>query len=110
MRVEPETSLTKFRAAPFAPRLGSLRASLPEYCGGDAPFRLARSPGRRDIAQETNGHLAVEIDVLDELHDLIVRAACRQADQRRIPGSPDLAVLVGEPLLIEGIFLEGGRR
>ena len=65
---------------------------------------------RRDVAQQPDGHLAVEKDVLDELHDLRVARIDRQADQRRIPDAPDLAALVRQALRIVWIRLERGRR
>ncbi len=76
--------------------------------GGEQLARLAlgdvlRGPvasdvwnGRRGVvAQHADGHLAVEVHVLDELDELEVLLHVGQADQRRVPREVRAAELVG---------------
>ena len=64
---------------------------------------------RGDVAQQPDRHLAVEKDVLDELDELEVRGAHRQADQRRIPRPPHLAPFVHAPCRARRVALAGRR-
>src|SRR4029450_4607527 len=90
MRVEPEMALTKFRAAAvwaavrISPRWASsaFRRGRGGRCG-TPPAHCARP-----VAQEPDGDLAVQVDVLDELRDVGVGGVDRQADQGRVPDAP----------------------
>jgi integrase len=47
-----------------------------------------------DVAQQSDRHLAVQIDVLDELHELGVRFVDRQSHEVGVPHAPRVAVLI----------------
>ena len=84
-------------------------AALPRAFRGARRARLPSATHRRgDVAQQTDRHLAVEIDVLDELHELRIRRRHRQTDERRIPHAPGFAVLVARPRGLNGFDLNVG--
>src|SRR6185295_19846640 len=61
--------------------------------------------GCRDVTQESDGYLAVEKDVLDELHDLETRGIVGKPDQRGVPDAPGAAIFIKQAAGIEGIRL-----
>ena len=78
----------------------------------DARLGAARrlEQAKRRIAQDRDRHLAVEIDVLDELHEMEVRAGDRRLAERRVPRAPGTPQLIGQALGVERILVEAGGR
>ena len=110
--MEPEISLTKFRAAAVwaAVRISPRWASS-AFRG--APGRLAAHLDHRGghVAQEPDRDLAVQVHVLDELRDVGVGGVDRQADEGRVPDAPGVTPLVPLPARVVGVRLDpGGRR
>src|SRR5260370_13781832 len=111
MRVEPEISLTKLRAAAVwaAVRISPRSASSTLRGARRASAPMVTEDA--DIAQEPDIHLAVEENVLDELHDLGIRRGDGQPHESRVPNTPDVAALIGETLRVVwiGFDVEGSR-
>src|SRR5260370_26941583 len=110
MRVEPEISLTKLRAAAVwaAVRISPRSASSTLRGARRASAPMVTEDA--DIAQEPDIHLAIEENVLDELHDLGIRRGDGQPHESRVPNAPDVAAL-RETLRVVWIgFDVGGRR
>src|SRR5216684_491612 len=78
----------------------------------DARLGAARrlEQAERRIAQDRDRHLAVEIDILDELYEVEVRAGDRRLAERRIPRAPGTPELIGQALGVERILVEAGGR
>src|SRR5262245_9626562 len=75
-------------------------------------FRITRGPGLLalnlhqrggDVAQQPDGDLAVEIDVLDKARQMGVSRIDWKPDQRRVPNAPGFTALIELPPGIEGI-------
>ncbi len=79
---------------------------------GDVPRRAgplrAWYGGRGVVAQHADGDLAVDVDVLHELHEVEVRVEVLQPHQRRVPGEVDPAVLVGQVQRVEAAVISLG--
>ena len=71
-------------------------------------FNLDQRSG--DIAQQSNGDLAVQIHVLDEPGNVGVAGINRKTHQRRVPNTPGLAQLVELPSLVKRIRFDGRGR
>ena len=59
-----------------------------------------------DVAEQTDGHLAVEEEGLDEVHEMVDLVVHRVVDQRGVPVAPRAAELVEQPAGIERVLRE----
>src|SRR5437867_3121845 len=89
-------NLSPLRFLSISRRSGLLSFDLDAGCG--------------DIAQQPDGDLAVQINVLDELRNVGIAGINRKADKRRVPNAPALPQLIELPARVERIRFDSRRR